>query len=166
MPQSVWNKRFPAHDLYLQGRESIHFVPKQSRDSCRTREIQWTAAELFSISLGSPKLSHHFLLSSIFIPVISNLTRPFLQLQTYNQWKMPWFSLLIFNLIPCLLLFPPKPRICCSTWFCVCGFVLSVLLHCPTHPHHLQYLCFYPVVEIFYKIPFCPEIVPLNKEKK
>lgn len=142
MPQSVWNKRFPAHDLYLQGRESVHFVPKLSRDSCRMREIQWTAAELFSISLGSPKLLHNFLLSSIFIPVISNLTRPFLQLQTYNQWKMPWFSLLIC--IPCLLLFSPKPRIAFAVP-CVCRFVLSPFscsVPSPSSPSVSLLLCY------------------------
>lgn len=80
---------------------------------------------------------------------------------------MAWFSLLIC--IPCLPLFFPKDRIaftvsCAHVCARVCA--LFVVLQCPTHPHHRQYPCFYPVEEIFYRIPFYPAIVLLKGKKK
>lgn len=37
VPQSLCNRRFPAHDLYLEGEKSVHYVQKQSKDSWRMR---------------------------------------------------------------------------------------------------------------------------------
>lgn len=132
MPQSVWNERFPARDLYLEGKNQFIMCINRARIPAGWGKlIQW-AEHTFSISLVSPKLLHHFLLTYIFIPVIFHLTQPFLQLQTYNQWKMPRFSLLIC--IPCLLLFFLKNSFCCFSCSCVqvCALCCLALPHTPS----------------------------------